>query len=780
MKRPLLWILVFYILGIILGQYKVLEAMIALFFTIILTVFIYNKYKWYIIFLFPLIVVLGYINFYFKAIDVDKSMETLINNNKNLNIYGIVKDISYTKTGRQKLILAVKSLSVDNLKLNKKFKIQIILDLAENLEYNQEAYLNGTLEHFDFARNPGAFNENSYMKSKKIEYKMFAHIIKKGKIIKNFEFYLNKIHLNLALVYDTILPKKEASTLKAMILGDKAELDNSIKEVYRKAGISHILAISGLHISIFASILLSIFNIFELNKRISASLLLILLSLYCIFTGNSISTLRAVIMIAIGLIGDIIYRKSDIYTSIGFAAFLLLLYQPLYLYDVGFQLSFTALIGIIIVTPIMDKVNFIPKSIKVYLLPTLSATLFTIPVIAYHFNSVSFIGILINIIILPFVSVLVIFGIISGIIGMIWIQAGKFICGIVYFILQFYERVCILGYNIIPEFITGEPSLILIFSYYTIILLISYYFYTVKSKRQYLKRYLKLIMFSLSLINLIIASNQPKLEIVFLDVSQGDSIAIHTRTKNILIDGGGYINRNLDEPNIGSQIILPYLKYKGIKLLDAVFITHYDGDHILGIIELIDFIKINKLIVSDDIDNNELFKALQAKASKYSIPIVKMNEGDLINLENNLVIKCIYPNYDDLVNSTNNNKSLVLDLEYQASNLIFTGDIEKEAEQKIIQNYKFECDIIKVPHHGSKTSSTSKFVKCLNPKIAIISAGRKNLYGHPNKEVLDQYKSIGSKIYNTAVEGAISIYYNPHPNISTMREKENERTKKAN
>lgn len=776
MKRPLLYVLTFYIFGILLGQLKEL-SFVAIFFIpiIVFTFLLYKYYMWKVILIFPLATLLGIVMLNLNIKPSNNFIEQ--NVNKNVEVLARVIDVDYTSTGKQKVILKTDSITIDNLKLNTKLKIQAILGSDIEVEFGQIVLASGKLEAFDFPRNPGGFNEKLYMQTKRIDYKMFAEILNKGKIINSFDRYIYKFHKKVRNIYENILPLKEASVLEAMLLGDKQNLDTSIKEIYRKSGISHILAISGLHISIISALLWLILDTIKLNKRISSTIVLTVLIVYCIFTGNSVSTTRAVIMIGIVLFGNIIYHQSDIYTSIATAAFVLLIYQPLYLYNVGFQLSFGAVISIIVLSPVLERLYFIPKPIRLYLVSTLTASLGTYPIIAYHFNTISVIGVIVNLLVLPLASILVCFGIISTIVSFIWLEFGKFLCGIVYFILIFYENICTIASNIpFSQIITGQPNLILIFIYYTIILTIVYYCYLNKQKRQRLKKHMVCLQISLLAIAVVVIFKPKSLEIVYLDVGQGDSIAIHTaKNKNILIDGGGNISRQLDEDNTGTQIVLPYLRYKGINKLDCVFISHPDGDHIIGILELLDYIKINQIFIADTDTKNDLLEILEMKASKYNVPINKLSKGNIVKVDNSILFECIYPVKHMLIdNEDYNNSSLVLYMDYNNSKFLFTGDIEKEAEDRIIDDYKkLNTDILKVAHHGSKTSSTQNFVDMVKPKVAIISSGKNNYYGHPHREVVDRYKSINSKIYNTAYDGAILI--KPKNNkliISTMRENE--------
>jgi competence protein ComEC len=778
MKRPLLFILGFYILGVLVGQYSVNKAVIVLFFMGIIAAsgLLYKKYSWKGIVLFPIFSLLGFVLIIINTSARNETVQQFAVNNETVNISGKIINMGYTANGRPKVIIKTHTLETKALVVKQPLKIQVILDEGSKVEYNQEISISGELECFDFKRNPGAFDERLYMKTKKIDYKMFAKLIMAGQIKK--PSYIYRLHERLNDVYDAVLPQKEASTLKLMLLGDNKTLDPSIKELYQKSGISHILAISGSHISLLAVILFLMLKQVGLDNRINSVIVLAVLIFYCILTGNNVSAVRAVVMIGIVLFGNILYRNADAYTSIAASALVLLMNQPLYLFDGGFQLSFSAVIGIIILTPLFCRIYFIPDKIRSYIAATVAATMATYPIVAFHFYTVSIIGLLVNILILPFASLLVGFGLLVGIIGLVSIEAAKFTCGIVYCILKLYEIICIIA-NKLPfaTAVVGQPNIIVIIIYYTMLLLMTYYFYARYEQRRKIKKIVSITQISLFVTALIIIVKPKTLEIVYLDVGQGDAIAIHTAdNKNMLIDGGGNIRTAVAQPNTGSRVLLPYFNYKAIRYIDTVFVTHPDGDHILGIIELIGLINIKQIVVSNvcNMADNVLYLSLRDKANKYSIPLVEMGRQDKINLKD-IKMECLYPNQDMSIEQENwNLSSLVLYMKYKHNTFLFTGDIEKQAEIDMINNGgNLNADVLKLAHHGSKTSSSEEFVNRTVPSYGIISSGENNAYGHPDKEVVERYKKKNTKLYNTAYEGAIIVRCNgKNITIFTMKERE--------
>lgn len=774
MKRPIIWALIFYIYGIIAAYFITDKYLmiLALLVSISLNIIIYLKFKNEQILLFPIFTVVGILNLNFNLQPKSGIVDVWAEEESRVTISAVVKDIDYTSTGRQKVLLKTQNIIKDGEETEITTFIQAILKVTEETVYNQKILISGNIKKPDFERNPGGFNQRLYLKTRGIEYTMFSEDLQKGEIIKSFDIYLYNLHKRMNEIYENILPDKEAGILEAMLLGDKKNLDNSIEEIYRQAGISHIIAISGLHVSILSGAIIFFISKLKFNKRISSALVIFILILYCIFTGNSVSTVRAVTMISIGLFGTVIYREKDTYTSIAAAAFFILIYQPLYILDVGFQLSFSAASGMVLFLPVLERISF-PRKIKSSLNSVLAAAFSTYPIMAYHFNTVSIIGLLVNLAVLPLAGVVIIFGLLTGIVGIFWNFGAKFLCGIVYYILIFYEKVCTLASSIpFSQIKFVKIDLIVLILYYVMAGIIIYYFNIPKIKRN--RRYLTFVMALIIFLQTLTIFFPKGIEIVYLDVGQGDSIAIHTDKYNILIDGGGDITKSIGEENKATEVLVPYFEEKGIKRLDWVFVTHPDGDHILGVIELLDYIEVKKIVVSDleKIEEVELYKIMKQKAHSLKIDVEKIGSGVFLQLQKDVTLECMYPNKN--INVTEmNNFSLVLALNCYGNKFLFTGDIEKEGEEEIIENYdKFDTEVLKVAHHGSSSSSSQKFIDFTNPKTAVVSSGRNNRYNHPSKEVVKRFEQMNIKIYNTAYEGAVIIKINKDRyKIVTMREK---------
>jgi competence protein ComEC len=245
-----------------------------------------------------------------------------------------------------------------------------------------------------------------------------------------------------------------------------------------------------------------------------------------------------------------------------------------------------------------------------------------------------------------------------------------------------------------------------------------------------------------------------------LDVGQGDCFVISSAKQTFIIDGGGKLTQAIGN-NTGKNVLIPFLNYKAKNFVDAVFVTHSDADHIIGIIELVDNKQIGKIFLAEQIKNkiydDKLAKELVTRANKNNIPIEFLKSGDCL-YNKDIIFNCVYPFDDENTKDDNNNNSLVMQTKIKGTKILFTGDIESSAEQEILKsNLDINSNILKLAHHGSKTSSQKEFLEEVNPELAIVSTGKNNPYGHPSKETVKTLDELNIPLLNTANAGAITI-----------------------
>jgi competence protein ComEC len=773
MKRPAVFISIFYLTGLLTGYYvKDLLLVILLFgIAIILSIILYKTYSWKGVFVFPLICFFAYINIYNHIESSNNELGKTFDDSLSCTTEGYIDNI-ISQEDKTQLIISTNKIIIEDKTYTDKVKIKVYGTDIDNVDIGSYISIRGKLSKPSRPTNQGQFDEEKYYRIRGIKYKLF---LKEYKIIDNekldilckLKYYMNKklsfLRNKWVKVFDSILPENQANVMKAMILGEKSYLSIDTKDMYSESGISHVLAISGLHIAILGYGFFSLICLL-VSKKKGVIFTICFLVFYLILTGASVSTVRAVIMISIILLAYFFGKSYDIYSSLCTAGIIILMINPYNLWDTGFLLSFSAVIGIIAITPALDELynkkgNIIIATFNV----SLGATFGTMPVMLLTFYELHIYSVLVNILVVPLMSIVVLFGFLGLVIGSLSIYFGRLISGIIFYILNFYDLCCELAGSLPFSTITiGKPKFINIILFIIILALISMLAYE-KVDKEVTKKRITIIACLLVILNLVFYISPKPLKIVHLDIGQGDSaVVISPARKVYVIDGGGNIRKKTTDRDTGYYIVRPYLKYNGISNIDCLIMTHSDRDHVGGLIELIDYFEIDNIVLPYAYKNKEeediLLKELIDRANRKNINIVYLNENNIIR-DKYVSFETIYPLRDTTSFHNNNAYSLVLNLKYKAYNEIFTGDIEKQEEEKINNKYTdyLNSDIIKVPHHGSNSSSTKEFIEYVMPRLAVISSGRNNRFGHPHKEVLERYLDYDIPVFNTSIDGAITI-----------------------
>lgn len=422
--------------------------------------------------------------------------------------------------------------------------------------------------------------------------------------------------------------------------------------------------------------------------------------------------------------------------------------NPLIIYDVGFILSFVGTLGIVLLAnPLINflknfiKSKFISETIGV----TLAAQIMLFPIMAYYFNTVSLLSLITNFLVVPISGFLTILGFITVIVGMFSLKLSSIIAFAIYTMISGIFKIASFFGNITwANLLIPTPKVWMIICYYLVV----FSFVKLKRKR---KLVLKIVMF-ISIFYFIL--NQiPKsyVSLNMIDVGQGDSIYIETRNgKTILIDGGGSESSDYD---VGENIVVPYLLDKGKMMVDLVIVSHPHEDHIEGILTVVEKLKVKTVIVGMNLEKYDLQKELIEICEKRGTKIIEVGMGDSFKIDG-VDFSIFYPK-KDLKEENINNMSLVIKMEYGEVTTLFTGDLEGEGEELLKGDIK--ADILKVSHHGSNTSTTENFLRKVLPKLALISVGIDNSYGHPSDLVLDRLKSKNIDIYRTDIRGEIML-----------------------
>jgi competence protein ComEC len=641
---------------------------------------------------------------------------------------------------------------------------QVIVYTMDDTNYRigNQVIVQGSLQKFKKASNPGQFHEENYYKTLNIDFKLKAEQI----IILNSDYsfyasFLEDIKCKLIKVYQGILGDREAGTLTAMLLGEKYLLEEEVKQLYQENGISHILAISGLHVSLIGMSIFWLLRKCKLTRLVATIITILFIYSYGIMTNFSVSTNRAVVMMVVLLLAALVGKTYDMLSAMALSALIILLQNPLQLMSAGFLLSFLAVLGIAVLLPVLKQLFPSKNGIKDSLLISGSAMVTTTPIVLFYFYQYPLYSILTNLVILPFITVLTLTSLLAGMIGILSERVGVFAIGGANYILKLYDLVCEgirrLPYHVIN---VGSPGLIIIILSYGFVLLF------VWVGRKYQKKYLVLLLVIAQLI-LLLPSSDHGLRITLLDVGQGDAIYMESEEgTSFLIDGG-----SANVGKVGTYRIVPFLKFQGVSKLDYAIITHTDQDHINGLSEMIEqeLFPIGCLVLPDLLNRDEAYSKLESLAKEKGISLQYIKAGDYIR-EGLLEINCLNPATDD-TDMTSNAGSTVLSVTYCEFDMLLTGDLEKEGEERLVQRLKdnvydkrwgitpaIDYEVLKVAHHGSKYSTSEEFLDLITPEYALISCGENNWYGHPHAELLERLSMSKCETLITYEYGAIIIH----------------------
>ena len=582
-----------------------------------------------------------------------------------------------------------------------------------DIKYGDKLQVNGSISKPKNNTIPNLFNYKKYLERKKIYNIVYADSVKKISNNENIIYYIK----NKLIERIDNIPKSK-TYIKAFVLGLKDEINKDVLSSYSENGISHLFAISGMHISLFSMVIFFFIKKISYNNYYNYLVVLTFLILYMLILDSPISVVRTIVMFIIFAINKLFNLKISRVDLMILVFIVISLFDPYVIYEISFQFSYVISFFLVVFN---KKINN-SKNKKLYM--SFICFLVSFPIVIYNFYQVSLISILLNLFMIPFVSI-IIFPL--SIITLIF----SFLDNLLYIFIKILESVSLFINKFdIFKLQLSKPSLILVIIYYILIIFSIY-------NRKYL------VLFILTIIihkNYTYFDNN--LNVLYLDVNQGDSTLITYKNNTILIDTGGsyfYDNMSLSRT-------IPYLKSIGRNKINYLILTHGDYDHMGESINLIENFKVEKVIFNcgefNDLEK-ELIKVLEKKKIKYYSCIKELNT------DNSKLYFLQTKEYDN-----ENDNSNVIYIELDGYKFMLMGDSGIEKEKDILDKYNIcDIDVLKVGHHGSKTSSDKKFIDEIKPKYSIISVGKNNRYGHPNKEVLDTL--IDSKIYRTDQDGSI-------------------------
>ncbi|MBQ7558086.1 MAG: DNA internalization-related competence protein ComEC/Rec2 [Lachnospiraceae bacterium] len=639
-------------------------------------------------------------------------------------------------------------------------------DLSLRPKIGARAGIKGRIQAWSRARNPGMFDQFLYRKALGVECGLKdCEILYVSGDHDRYREFLSEIRNYLGLMLDRVFGIRDGSILRAVALGDKSSLDEETRSMYQRNGIIHILAVSGLHISVLGMGLYGALKKLRVPSFFSVLLSVFFMCSYGLMCGSSASAVRAVTMFSIRMGAVLLKRTYDILTALTAAAIMILASSPLYVTQAGFLFSFTAVLSISAMTPVTDEILMV-RSFKGFANKIISAftsgidvALATLPIHTGFYYSFPIISLLINLIVIPLMTVVMAGAVISMILGSLYLPMAYIAAFPVKIVLRIYYLLCVFGDHLpVSSVITGCPPVYRIVLYY-LILSVPFIIKDRCSPAVF-------VITSLIAVSLLVFRPAAGFSITFVDVGQGDCIYITDGNGlDILVDGG-----SSTETGPGERIIAPFLKYNGVGSIEYIFVTHLDSDHYNGITELIEMSskggpKIDRVLLNCAVLKNggEKLEAFSSVCRENGVSICPVRAGDsLVSQRDSLEIHCIYPSSDSGDPEEMNEISTVLAVRYGDLTCLLTGDIEGRGEtdltgiirrNKELQN----ADILKLAHHGSKNSSSEDFLSVLSPGISVISAGKNNRYGHPAPETLKRLDEWDIPYLCTIDSGAITF-----------------------
>lgn len=792
-KRPVFWILLAFVLGEVIAVFDLNIAVPCIVPAIIvigkIVIKAYEDMGAFVVIFFTLIM-----GFMLMSNEITTRNYIYDLKENTVIVQGKIYKIENTAFGTN---IYLKGVEVENGEKSVSVKrIFVNTEKIPNVKIGNIIKVRGKLRQFEEAANKGNFDSRKYYLSLGFYGKIEAGTIE---IINSdysgirqglYELRMEIIERLEKLCSDnngifSIINNKNG-IIGAIILGDKTDIDSDIKELYSVSGIAHILAISGLHISFIG---MAIYRLLRRRFRFlfSAAVSIPVVLSFGIMSGFGISTIRAIIMFILKIIGEVLGRKYDAITAISLAGLVLLVQNPFVVCNSGFQMSFGAIIAIVLILPIVEEIlNTDNKIIKV-ISANFTISLVMNPIPAWNYYELPTFSFLLNIVVVPLMSVVIVSSIAGIFCSCIMFGFGKVVifpgCGI----LELYTFLCnIINKSSVASIVVGQPKVTIIIVYYAILLVVLFGLKNIRTKYtraekerniikketglvlekkakkerrikgQNVKLRLACIVGFLLLNCLIYYIPNPGFYITFIDVGQGDGILIHgDNGTKVMVDGG-----STSEKQVAKNCIVPYLKAEGIGTIDYSIITHTDKDHISGILEILENnnsnrIRIKNLVMPDINMKDDTYNELIEKAKLKKINVLYIKKGDTLSL-GKTKIKCIYPETTTTA-SDKNDYCTVLSVKNKTSKILLTGDISKEIEEKIKDDIEENYTVLKVAHHGSNYSSSEKFLKKVNPKYSIISVGKNNSYGHPGNETMERLRKQGGVIYRTDEKGGITI-----------------------
>ncbi len=760
----------------VLALFSVFSNTLFFFSALITLAFLYSIYKNYFpikyILVWTLIFYIGVINTSFRIKNVDELLNFAP---VNCEITGTVVSIPQgISEGKPKFFFDVKNIKfADTDKSFKNEKVLVTInnpeEINDDLKIYNELTLEGRLSAPFKAGNPSQFDYGNYLRNHNAYAVFYAKSVnkipKEPSLKANALQKINDYRENVISIHSKYLPSPYLEILGGIVFGDDAvSPPKEIKQSFVNSGLLHILAASGMNVAFIYGFFFWVMSLLKVPFRTKVILGMFTVAIYSLMTGLGASIIRATIMLIFVLVGKLIDRDAHSISLLSFVGLLMLIYNPMFLNDIGFQLSFIVTFGILFMSPLVIRFN---HKIKDFIAGTISipiiAQLWVIPVQIFYFSNISVYSVFANIMSVPVLMV---------------ISSGGFVSALLSSISPLADKICYLFDLILKPFLvllvnisdfwgqlpnsaiqTTHPSVFQITLYYLMLIIL-----TGIANKNIREKFLKPLLVSFSimlfiwLITLIPIRNS-NLEITTFDVGNADCFLIKTpKNEYIMIDTGR--NGYKGGKSQAEIVVLKYFKDRGIKNIDSIVVTHFDNDHCGGVVDLIKGVKVKRIYVNnlnhDSIAAREIYKT----AKEYNTEVIL--SGNNKEIYSDLDLSLV--NYLGISTDDDNEDSIITLLTYNDFSMLFTGDAGVNGIKAVLGYLPENLTVLKVPHHGAHGGLNKEIVNYLKPKYSIISVGE-NKFGHPGIYTLELLK--GTNVLRTDINNSIKIVINKDVKIMT-------------
>lgn len=811
LKRPVVWLALIWVMGayiVLVDEQRWLYLLLSLVLVVWLiwpSLFNVSR-QMCLLFITIFILSVGY-NMWFDGRSVSSLTQNYdsISSGKEITLIG--KIVTPVDVDGDRISFVMKDIYHEKIQIFIRLKAPLEQLEAERWKRGNSIELTGALQQPEDARNFDMFEYKTYLYLQHIHWILQVKGLQEVEVnppsswsILHIYRWTDAIRQTLGNKVDRIFSEDYSGFMKSLLIGLRDDVQPEQFQQFSFIGLTHIMAISGLHVAVFIAGCMGLMKYAGLTRETNQLITMMLIPVYIILTGAAPSVVRAGCMAVIALYALRKHRLKDGLHIISIVGTAMLVYNPYYLFQISFQLSFIVTLGLIIAVPIFNKM--IPVSspwISSAISVTLAAQLFSFPLSIYYFNQFSLLSWLANLFLVPVVSLFIIpMGMITLVVSLLNEQIASWLAALIDYVNigLFFSVERLNGFKVFLM-IWPTPSPMWMLLYYFLLTVILWCFVQRGSDRMkkvfILPLYLCIGGFTLLLV---FGYNPHHLDrsglVQFIDVGQGDSIFIRTpNNRIILIDGGGTLNfskqgdewRSRKDPyEVGKNLLVPLLKKRGVHHIDHLIITHAHMDHYGGLQEVLEQIPVKEIIFNGTTSGTASFTKLFQTALNLKIPIYIANEGKQVQVDKHTKLSFLFPIRTQEIRemSSQNAISVVSLLEMYDYRFLFTGDMELNAERELIgrlenkgeadnNNNVYPIDVLKVAHHGSRTSTTEEWLKYWRPKISVIPVGRYNSYGHPHPDVVQRLENHNSTVYRSDFNGEVQIEV--IPNLLRIRSK---------